>query len=111
MAFFALLWAVISWIATVQAYPLQIFDRYYFPLVLTLSILLPLLFTAHDDSGRRRRWRQALAAICLAALGWFSVAGMHDHFRWNDARWNLARFAFSQGVTPSELAAGFEVNE
>ena len=110
VAFFTLLWAVISWIATVQAYPLQTFDRYYFPLVLTLSILLPLLFTAHDDSGRRLQWRKAVAAICLSALGWFSVAGMHDHFRWNDARWNLARFAFSQGVAPSKLAAGFEVN-
>jgi hypothetical protein len=110
LAFFALLWTVVSWVVTVQAYRMQIFDRYYFPLVLTLSILLPLLWTERENSGRGRPWDKALAAIFLGALGWFSVAGMHDHFRWNDARWNLARFAFSQGISPANLAGGFEVN-
>jgi hypothetical protein len=51
-----------------------------------------------------------MAAVCTAALGWFSVAGLHDHFRWNDARWNLVHWAFLKGVSPANLAGGFEVN-
>ena len=31
IALFSLLWIAFSWILTVQAYRLEIFDRYYFP--------------------------------------------------------------------------------
>jgi hypothetical protein len=108
VALFALLWAAFSWVLTVQAYRLEIFDRYYFPLVLCLSVLLPLLWPARVEASRI--WTYAMAAVCTAALGWFSVAGLHDHFRWNDARWNLVHWAFLKGVSPANLAGGFEVN-
>jgi hypothetical protein len=110
IACFSTLWTIVAWIVTVQAYRNEIFDRYYFPLVLSLSILVPLLLV-EEDCGRKRDYSYAvLAAICTAFLGWFSVAGLHDQFRWNDARWNLANFAFSQGISPADLAGGFEVN-
>jgi hypothetical protein len=108
VALFALVWAAFSWVLTVQAYRLEIFDRYYFPVVLCLSLLLPLLGPARSEASRT--WTYAMAAVCAAALGWFSVAGLHDHFRWNDARWNLVHWAFQNGVSPANLAGGFEVN-
>jgi hypothetical protein len=108
VALFSLVWATVSWVLTVQAYRLQVFDRYYFPLVLCFSILLPLLWPARAEGSRTRTY--VTATVCAAALGWFSIAGLHDHFRWNDARWNLARYAFGNGVSPASLAGGFEVN-
>ena len=108
---FSVLWCALSWIVTVQAYQLQVFDRYYFPLILCAAIFLPLLFQASgEDSSPGFRWDHLPAGLCMVALGWFSVAGVHDYFRWNDARWDLARFAFHEGVSPAHLAAGYEVN-
>ena len=110
IACFSLLWTIVAWIVTVQAYRQEIFDRYYFPLVLSLSILLPLLLVGESEARSRKPSYAVLAVICVAFLGWFSVAGLHDQFRWNDARWNLANFVFSQGISPADLAGGFEVN-
>jgi len=108
---FSVLWCALSWIVTVQAYQLQVFDRYYFPLILCAAIFLPLLFQASgEDSAPGFLWDHLLAGVCMVALGWFSVAGVHDYFRWNDARWDLVRFAFHEGVSPAHLAAGYEVN-
>jgi hypothetical protein len=109
VALFAIVWSLFSWILTVQAYRLEIFDRYYFPLALCLSILLPLLWPARPEL-RQQTWMYVAAAVFTASLGWFSIAGLHDHFRWNDARWNLAHWAFQNGVSPTNLAGGFEVN-
>ena len=107
---FSLVWIAFSWILTVQAYRLEIFDRYYFPVVLCLSILIPLLWDRPVPAAVDAPWAYTTAAVCTVALGWFSIAGLHDHFRWNDARWNLVRYAFSSGVSPANLAGGFEVN-
>ena len=110
IALFSLIWIAFSWTLTVQAYRLEIFDRYYFPVVLCLSILIPLLWDRPEPGAAHAPWSYAAAAVCTVALGWFSIAGLHDHFRWNDARWNLVRYAFSSGVSPANLAGGFEVN-
>jgi hypothetical protein len=108
---FGLIWSAVSWAITVQAYRLEIFDRYYFPVVLSFSILIPLLLPEGKETlERSSRWVSAVSMICIAAIGWFSLAGLHDHFRWNDARWKLAHFAFGQGVSPANLAGGFEIN-
>jgi hypothetical protein len=110
---FSVLWAAISWIVTVQAYQLQVFDRYYVPIILCTAIFLPLFTTSTttgNDAAAGLRWDYVLAGICTVALAWFSVAGVHDYFRWNDARWDLARFAFHEGISPEHLAAGYEVN-
>ena len=108
---FGLIWSVFSWVITVQAYRLEIFDRYYFPVVLSFSILIPLLIPEGTETLEpSNRWVPIVSMICIAAIGWFTVAGLHDQFRWNDARWKLARFAFSQGVSPANLAGGFEIN-
>ncbi|HLH29909.1 MAG TPA: hypothetical protein VKY31_01825 [Terriglobia bacterium] len=109
VALFSLLWSVVSWAVTVQAYRLEIFDRYYFPLVLSFAILLPIVLETKRHA-RHSIIEYAGAGLLLSALGWFSIAGLHDHFRWNDARWNLADFAFALGVSPANLAGGFEVN-
>jgi len=108
---FGLIWSAVSWAITVQAYRLEIFDRYYFPLILSFSILIALLLPEGKETlERSNRWVSAVSMICIAAIGWFSLAGLHDHFRWNDARWKLAHFAFGQGVSPANLAGGFEIN-
>ena len=108
---FSIVWSVVSWAITVQAYRLEIFDRYYFPLVVSFSILIPLLLSEPKETAEQSgRWLSAVAVVCIVAIGWFTVAGLHDHFRWNDARWELARFAFRQGISPANLAGGFEIN-
>jgi hypothetical protein len=60
--------------------------------------------------GKRRDWAgQVMAGLAALPLAWFSVAGVHDYFRWNDARWELARHALTL-VEANNLDGGFEVN-
>jgi hypothetical protein len=42
-------------------------------------------------------------------MAWFSVAGVHDYFRWNEGRWALVNAALAV-VQPNNLDGGFEVN-
>jgi SAM-dependent methyltransferase len=111
IALFSAIWCILSWIVTVQAYGTFMFDRYYFPMILCLSIFVPLLLHREAKEIRLRwRWDHVVAAVCTVALGWFSIAGVHDYFRWNDARWDPVRFAFSRNISPAKLAAGYEAN-
>ena len=39
-----------------------------------------------------------------------AVAGTHDYFSWNRARWDMLRVAEALGATPDEIDGGFEYN-
>jgi len=99
---------------------LATYDRYYLPelfgLTLVTSVLLSPRFGGEKredsapqgvGSGRRLSLRFAAAVIPMAL---FTTAGLHDYFRWNDARWALFRQALSQGVSPANIQGGYELN-
>jgi hypothetical protein len=54
--------------------------------------------------------RLLLGTILALPVGWFAVAGVHDYFRWNDARWSQVGVARSLGVSAENLDGGYEVN-
>jgi len=80
------------------------FDRH-------LLVLLPFLLAAttvdERDADRRPRFVAALACALLAV---FSVAGTHDYLAWQRARWALAKGAYAAGIRPTDLRAGFEID-
>ena len=49
-------------------------------------------------------------AIPWLALSLFTVAGLHDHFRWNDARWTLVNDWLAAGHSHWKVQGGYEVN-
>ncbi len=87
----------------------QVFDRYHFPSMLGLVLVLAI---APGELGARRprsgQW-VAFGGLFLAMAA-FSTAALHDHFRWQDVRWQLVREALRDGISPANLQAGFEVN-
>jgi hypothetical protein len=106
---FALGFGLLSAALAVQAYDNEVLDRYYFPVVLAAALFLG---SAHQGEAfsKRRDWGgRVLAGIAALPLAWFTIAGMHDYFRWNEARWELARHALKL-VEASNLDGGFEVN-
>lgn len=82
------------------------FDRYFVPLVPILGLaLLP------PDGGRaagRRAWLGA--ALLLALLAGYAVAGTHDYLAWNRARWQALRQLADDGIAPSRIDGGLEFN-
>ncbi|HYV20589.1 MAG TPA: hypothetical protein VFC25_16320 [Verrucomicrobiae bacterium] len=109
---------VLSLAVTIQGRGMELFDRYHLPLVLggVLAIGAFLAFDAGDrgaegDGGAERArlpWPRFL--IPWTVLTVFTVAGLHDHFAWNDARWTLVRGYIAEGGSPRRLQAGYEVN-
>lgn len=97
-----------SFLAFSQAYKLLGFDRYYIPCVLGTGIAVAVM--ASPSHVRWPRMRALATLACLLPVGWFSVAGVHDQFRWNDARWLLVRTALAAGADRNSIQAGLEVN-
>jgi hypothetical protein len=106
VALFGVLLTAGCLIAALQVYKDQINDRYYLPLVFGMTIAVPAAL--RDVPARPAAW-VAFTAL-LAPLAWFSVAGVHDEFRWQYARWNLIASGLKQGATHSTLQSGWEVN-
>jgi hypothetical protein len=105
--------AALSFIATVQAFQMKVFDRYHLPGVVGGALALGAFLGA--DAGAsgplRRRWTRMVAfAIPWLALSFFTVAGLHDHFRWNDARWTLVNDWLAAGHSHWKVQGGYEVN-
>ena len=101
---FGLLFAASSLILTVQAYQESVFDRYL--LAPFIGLLIVVAIAAEPEPTpmmQRRKPAPQLARLVgvSARLGspllWFSVAGVHDYFRWNDARWALVRALLHRG--------------
>lgn len=108
---FGAAFALLSFLAAVQVFRFRVFDRYFFPCLLGLALAAVLLPGAARRDARRRRLGVGLAVALLAALlGGLSVAAVHDHFRWNEARWRLVERAAAIGVPAAEIDGGFEVN-
>jgi hypothetical protein len=102
---FGLLLAGIGFALCVQAYQWQVLDRYYLPCLFGVTIAL--VARAAPRPAPKRPW---LALAAAAPLAWFSIAGLHDYFRWNDARWQAVAIARSAGASPQVIDGGFEVN-
>ena len=88
-----------------QAYQWQVLDRYYLPCL--LGVLIGLTARTAERPAPARTWLPLATALPLM---WFSIAGAHDYFRWNDARWRAVEIARTAGATPQNLDGGFEVN-
>jgi hypothetical protein len=95
--------AALNFFAFSQAFQLESFDRYYLASFLGFALAIAPFVAA--PKGRARAALSAAAALALLAFG---VAGVHDEFRWNDARWMLVNRARAAGVDPSNLQAGYE---
>jgi hypothetical protein len=104
---FAVLFGAASLLVPLQAYKFAVFDRYYLPCLFALAIVLA---QALGEGPPPRRWRAAPFAALLLPLVLFSFAGLHDQFRWNEARWALVARAQALGVRPTNLDGGYEVN-
>jgi 4-amino-4-deoxy-L-arabinose transferase-like glycosyltransferase len=110
LCWFAAAWLFGSLFLSVQAYQSDVFDRYYFPCILSLTLLVPArLSNLHaEHAGLRLRTLLALGAGVL--LGWFALAGEHDYLRWNQVRLALYQETVAKGVSPSSIDAGYELN-
>lgn len=104
LAAFGALWAAGSLVLVLQAHQVQLFDRYLLPV--TTGLLLAVAASVGSPGLRKL----GPAAALLVPLGWFSLAGVHDYFRWNDARWDAVRSLLSRGVDPGVVSGGWEVD-
>jgi hypothetical protein len=105
---FAFASLVVSVTLPIQAFQLTIFDRYFVGPILALAIILPLLI---ERSGVQLTRARATAFVALLLpMGWLTVAGLHDYFRWNDARWSAGRALLDRGVSPLHIQGGYELN-
>jgi hypothetical protein len=105
---FGLLLTLGSLILVWQAYATQVFDRYYFPCVLGVALMLAALLEARLGEVRRRALLEG--AAWLVPLAAFTVLGLHDYFRWNETRWQLFDQAVARGVDPARIDGGYEVD-
>jgi hypothetical protein len=101
---FSLLFAAASLTVTTFVDRLAAFDRYYLPETFALTLALGLILS---EAPRISIVRYAVALLPLA---FFTVAGLHDYFRWNDAAWDLYRQALRSGVSPTSIEASYEMN-
>jgi len=99
-------------VAALQVYKNEINDRYYLPLVFGTLLFVPatLDFVRGQAPDLVLREKIAVFALFLLPLAWFSIAGVHDEFRWQDARWKLVTSGLRHGATHATLQSGYEVN-
>jgi 4-amino-4-deoxy-L-arabinose transferase-like glycosyltransferase len=79
------------------------FDRYLLPVLLSGLILI-------RPGGQIRKTNQATTGLLLFFIALFSVAGTHDYFAWNRARWAAIHAAMDSGVPSDQIDGGFEFN-
>jgi hypothetical protein len=83
------------------------FDRY-------LLFALPFLFVLHAklwNAGSEPAIGQRMVAGAWIGVSIaLSVAGTHDYFAWNRARWDAIRLAERLGATPASVDGGLEYN-
>ena len=113
LVLFATALAAFSVVAFVQAMASASLDRYYFPVLLGAALAVPVLLGHAEDlccGGKPRIGAAVVFAASMLAIGYFTVAGLHDYFRWNDARYRLVERATAAGVPTTSLDAGYEAN-
>jgi len=104
--------AVLSLALMIQAFRMEFIDRYHLPGVLggVLALGAFLGFDAASETPAVRLRGRWPAAVLGLALSVFTVAALHDYFRWNDARWALVRGYLAGGGSPMRLYGGYEVS-
>lgn len=81
-------------------------DRYLLPLI--PLAMVGVMAMARPLDRPRLPWVTAGLAL-LIAFGLFSVAGTHDYFAWNRARWQALDYLTRElGVAPSQIDGGLE---
>ena len=103
VALFGALLAFLQLALAVQAYQLELYDRYLYP-----AVVGGLLVAGVCVSLPAPRALRALSPLLLLLLGAFSVGAVHDEFAWMSARWRLVEEAHRQGIPPENLQAGYE---
>ncbi|SPE31324.1 membrane hypothetical protein [Candidatus Sulfopaludibacter sp. SbA3] len=101
---FALLFSLASLTVTTFVDRLAAFDRYYLPETFGMAIAVALILS---DAPRLFPTRFAVALLPLA---FFTIAGLHDYFRWSDAGWDLYREALRNGISPANIQGSYEMN-
>jgi hypothetical protein len=101
---FALLFSLASITATTLVDRLAIFDRYYLPETFGLALALAVILS---DAPRLS---VARFGVALLPMAFFTVAGLHDYFRWSDAGWELYGQALRSGATPANIESSYEMN-
>ena len=109
MLCFGALFALGFLLATMVVDKLQIFDRYYLPEIFGLTLAVSVALSARPQAEFPRASGYRFAAALLP-LAFFTAAGLHDYFQWNDARWALFRNMLDRGVSPANIQAGYETN-
>jgi hypothetical protein len=104
---FGLIFSILTFFSSVQAYHYSIFDRYYEPALVGCLIWLS---GGKRSLGNSRRVVKFVFAGLILVFAGFSVGGVHDLFAWNHARWSLFQRAVSRGVPISDLDGGYEIN-
>jgi hypothetical protein len=110
LCWFAAAWLLGSLVLSVQAYQADVFDRYYFPCILALTLFVPARLANLRAEQAGPRLRTLLAALAGLLLTWFAIAGQHDYLRWNQVRLDLYRETMAKGISPSSIDAGYELN-
>jgi hypothetical protein len=113
VAAFAAMFSILSLAAVVQAMGRTGFDRYYLPILFGAAICVAFLLNTEQQavSPLRKQAGSMVAFLVLTLpLAFFTCAGVHDYFRWNDARWRLVERARQQGMPTTSIDGGYEVN-
>jgi len=111
---FAALLPIVGMASIVQSHQMELLDRYQMPLILGFAVLVPATLAVtfrkkvEPLQHPATRGRALAFLLLLAPIAFFSVGGLHDLFRWNDARWELINEGYKQGATLATLEAGFE---
>jgi len=83
------------------------FDRYALPGVLLLLVLCA-LFLAERPAPR---WAMAAGAALALLFGLWGIAGVHDLFEWQRARWRGLEYLTGKlQIPPARIDGGFEFN-
>jgi hypothetical protein len=108
---FALAFTILSLLVVAQSSGVG-FDRYYLPSLFGVTVCVAILFHGEGQFPRRhwRPWATILFAVVTLPLAFFVVGGLHDYFRWNDARWTLVARAMDLGIPSTSIDGGYEVN-
>jgi hypothetical protein len=91
-----------------QAYSTQVLDRYYFPCFLGVALVLATLLESR--LAETRVGTVLGSGAWLVPLAVFTVLGLHDYFRWNEARWQLFNEAVARRIDPARIDGGYEID-
>jgi hypothetical protein len=103
---FGILFAIIPLAVSIQAYGLEVMDRYLFPAILSM----PLVIATSLPHFKFSKPQIAICFLTLSLICLFSLCGLHDYFRWNEVRWELYSKALSTGIPKTQISGGNEIN-